>query len=81
MREAIEWANQIEGADEIAFSADLVERLRQSPGTITKTLQFGDRSEYVISEDLVIHGPGADLLTVSGDNFSYHFWVQANNPT
>jgi len=55
LREAIDQANNIPGIGAIAFAPNVV-------GTIVLS------GELAISDDLVINGPGAATLTVSGDN-------------
>src|SRR5687767_2794880 len=56
------------GADEILFSSPL---FTQGPGTITLGL-----GELQITDDLTITGPGADLLTINGNNASRVFFLQ-----
>ena len=65
LREAIEAANAAGGADTITFAAGL------NGSTITLT------SEIDITDDLVIQGPGAALLTVSGDDGNRVFYIQS----
>jgi hypothetical protein len=63
LRQAILDANAAAGPDEIVFAAGL-------GGTITLT-----SGEMVITDDLVITGPGAGVLTVSGNDLSRIFKV------
>ena len=70
LREAIEWANVLPGADQITFSSDLIEQLRQDPQLLTLA-----GSQLEITDDLSIYGPGAQLLTISGQDLSRHFYV------
>lgn len=62
LREAIEKANGQEGADVIQFAENV-------QGTISLTTQI------IITDELTIDGPGADVLTVSGNNVSRVFQV------
>src|SRR4051812_37694596 len=55
LREAVELANSTAGPDTIAFAAGLT-------GTIKLT--FG---QLMVSDDLTINGPGAKVLSVSGN--------------
>jgi len=59
LRQAIEDANAAGGADDIAFNAAFF----ATPRTITLTAANG---QLTIADDLVVNGPGAGLLTVSG---------------
>lgn len=63
LRQAILDANANNGADTITFQAGLT-------GTITLT-----SGELLISDDVTITGPGARLLTVSGNNASRVFFL------
>src|SRR5262245_48070472 len=56
LRQAVLDANSSPGSDEIRFAAGL-------HGTIHLT-----HGEMTITDDLAIHGPGADRLTLSGQN-------------
>jgi predicted outer membrane repeat protein len=58
LRQAILDANAAPGADTITFQAGL-------SGTITLT-----RGQLLITDDLTLAGPGADVLAVSGNNAS-----------
>src|SRR5262245_53223774 len=68
LRQAIVDANKQTGADVINFAPGL-------HGTITLT-----SSELDITDDLTINGPGANVLTVSGDN-NYRIFVLASHET
>ena len=63
LRLAVLTANGAPGADEIAFAAGLA-------GVITLT-----SGEIPISDSLVVHGPGAGVLTVSGNDHSRIFHI------
>lgn len=63
LRQAVLDANAAPGADEVAFQAGLA-------GTIVLTA-----GEIVITGDLVVQGPGADALTVSGNGDSRIFRI------
>ena len=63
LRQAILDANETEGADVIQFAQGL-------EGTISLT-----SGQLVITDELTIDGPGADLLTVSGSGTSRVFHV------
>ncbi len=63
LREAIAFANRLEGDDAIEFAPNVV-------GTIGLTL-----GELTISEDVGIYGPGAEVLTVSGGGESRVFSI------
>jgi hypothetical protein len=65
LRSAVLAANTVAGADEIVFAPGL-------NGTITLT-----SGEIAITDDLVITGPGADVLTVSGNRQSRIFNIDA----
>ena len=65
LREAILAANAQSGQDTIKFAHDLQGEL------LLKT-------ELVISDDLIIQGPGADVLTVSGQNRTRVFRIDVN---
>src|SRR5262245_9646669 len=58
LRDCVDQANSTAGADDIVFGA-----LFNVPQTITLTT-----GEIAITEDINIKGPGAGLLTVSGNN-------------
>ncbi|MCA9070865.1 MAG: hypothetical protein KDA84_18175, partial [Planctomycetaceae bacterium] len=62
MREAIEDANDNPGQDRIVFA-------RSARGTI------GLSSQLVVTDDLIIEGPGAQKLTVSGENTTRVFAI------
>jgi len=66
LREAILAANANAGADVINFAAGIT-------GTITLT-----QSQLLITESVTINGPGARLLTVSGNNVSRIFEITGN---
>ena len=66
LREAIELANAIPGADSIVFAADL------AGATITLT-----GGELPITDHLTITGPGADQLTISGNHASRILYVHS----
>ncbi|HEX4946308.1 MAG TPA: choice-of-anchor Q domain-containing protein [Blastocatellia bacterium] len=66
LRDAVTQANGAAGADTITFAANVT-------GTITLTT-----GELVITEALTINGPGANLLTISGNNASRVFYVSWN---
>src|SRR5438105_2454988 len=68
LRDAIVAANKNAGADVIAFSPIVF----IPPHTITLT-----SGELLISDALTIQGPGASLLTVSGNNASRVFDIDA----
>jgi hypothetical protein len=67
LREAIELANQYGSIDTIRFDASLTEA-----GLATILLTQG---ELAITDDVTIEGPGAEWLTVSGNNASRVFHV------
>ncbi|HEV7669442.1 MAG TPA: IPTL-CTERM sorting domain-containing protein [Thermoanaerobaculia bacterium] len=67
LRQAVLDANAAAGADEVTFAPGLT-------GTITLT-----SGEIVISDSLVIHGPGLGALTVSGGDQYRIFFIE--NPT
>lgn len=69
LRQAVLDANAAAGSDEIVFAAGL-------NGTITLTL-----GEMKITDDLVVHGPGADVITVSGNNLSRIFNIDDGSAT
>lgn len=62
LREAIEDANDSQGQDRIVFA-------RSARGTI------GLSSQLVVTDDLIIEGPGARKLTVSGENATRVFAI------
>src|SRR5262249_57444788 len=64
LRDAVTQANAHTGADVITFQSGLT-------GTIALT-----GGELDITDDVKINGPGADKLTVSGNNASRIFHVQ-----
>jgi hypothetical protein len=66
LRQAIIDANTASGPDRIAFDGTVF----NTPQTITLT-----SGELGISDDLTVQGPGANLLTVSGNNASRVFQV------
>ncbi|HWS72451.1 MAG TPA: right-handed parallel beta-helix repeat-containing protein, partial [Thermoanaerobaculia bacterium] len=63
LRDAIAQANNNLGADVITFNASVT-------GTITLTT-----GQLYISDDLDVQGPGASVLTVSGNNSSRVFYI------
>ena len=65
LRQAVLGANASPGADEILFAPGLT-------GTITLT-----SGAILISDSLVVTGPGAGVLTVSGNDASRIFLVSA----
>ncbi|HYJ90891.1 MAG TPA: CSLREA domain-containing protein [Pyrinomonadaceae bacterium] len=66
LREAIRAANNSAGADTINFSSGLT-------GTITLQSDFG--GQLLITESVTINGPGARVLTVSGNGTSRAFQI------
>ncbi|HEV7669438.1 MAG TPA: IPTL-CTERM sorting domain-containing protein [Thermoanaerobaculia bacterium] len=64
LRQAVLNANAAAGPDEVAFAPGL-------SGTITLT-----SGEIVISDPLIVHGPGIGLLTVSGNDLFRIFYVE-----
>jgi hypothetical protein len=62
--DAIAWANELPGPDTISLSAGLIEQLQASD----QPAQINIFETLVITDDLTIHGPGADLLSISGGN-------------
>src|SRR5262249_3010422 len=60
LREAIEFANKLPGADLITFDNSIF----GTPQVISLTLG----TELAVTDSLTIQGPGAGLLTVSGAN-------------
>src|SRR5262249_51326344 len=60
LREAIEFANKLPGADLITFDKSVF----GTPQVISLTLG----TELAVTDSLTIQGPGAGLLTVSGAN-------------
>ena len=64
LRQAVRKANASPGADEVAFAPGLT-------GTITLTA-----GEILITDHLVVHGPGAGVLTISGNRQSRIFHVE-----
>ena len=69
LRQAVLDANTLTGADEIKFDHKL-------SGTIALT-----SGQLTISDDLVIHGPSADEITVSGSDISRVFAIQSSGAT
>ncbi len=63
LREAVEQANTIIGADSIAFSAGLTGSIKLTSGQLD------------ILDDLTINGPGARVLSVSGNSSSRVFRI------
>lgn len=72
LREAIEWANQLPGTDEIAFDEDFLTELRDAGEPILLELENGP---LLINSDITLHGPGVDQLTISGLNDSRVFEI------
>ena len=70
LREAIRLSNGAAGADTITFSPSVF-------GT-PQTIALGG-TEMVIADELTLSGPGASLLTLSGNNASRVFNVRAVN--
>lgn len=68
LRQAILDANAAAGADTINFTGTMADT---TPDTITLTT-----GQLVIGDDLTITGPGANLLTISGNNASRVFVIQ-----
>jgi hypothetical protein len=68
LRQAILDANAAAGADTINFTGTMADT---TPDTITLTT-----GQLVISDDLTITGPGANLLTINGNNASRVFAIQ-----
>ncbi|MFM6190443.1 MAG: DUF4347 domain-containing protein [Planktothrix sp.] len=68
LRQAILDANAAAGADTINFTETMADT---TPDTITLTT-----GQLVISDDLTITGPGANLLTINGNNASRVFAIQ-----
>jgi hypothetical protein len=64
LRQAVRKANASKGADQVVFAPGLT-------GTITLTT-----GEILITDPLVIHGPGAGVITVSGNDRSRIFHVE-----
>ncbi len=69
LREAIELTNQLEGPDQVWFADSM------SGQTITLA-----NGQLGITSSLAIIGPGADLLTINGNNASRVFNVDDNSP-
>src|SRR5262245_32733574 len=69
LRQAVLDANTLAGADEIKFDRKLL-------GTIALT-----SGQLSITDDLTIHGPGADELTVSGSDNSRVFSIASATAT
>jgi CSLREA domain-containing protein len=69
LREAIATANSDSAADTIVFDPAVF----NTPKTITLA------SQLTISEDLTIEGPGADLLSISGNNASRVFVLNSGD--
>jgi CSLREA domain-containing protein len=67
LREASEEANTAAGADEIVFASGLT-------GTITLT---DDDGAIYLLDEVAVTGPGANVLTVSGDDDTRVFYVDA----
>lgn len=68
LRQAILDANAAAGADTINFTGTMADT---TPDIITLTT-----GQLLISDDLTITGPGANLLTISGNNASRVFVIQ-----
>lgn len=68
LRQAILDANAAAGADTINFTGTMADT---TPDIITLTT-----GQLVITDDLTITGPGANLLTISGNNASRVFAIQ-----
>jgi len=64
LRQAVLNANAAAGADDVAFAPGLT-------GTITIT-----SGEIVISDPLVVHGPGIGVLTISGNDLFRIFYLE-----
>ena len=64
LRQAVLDANGAAGADEVAFAPGLT-------GTVTLT-----SGEILITDSLLVHSPGAGVLTVSGNDMSRIFHVE-----
>lgn len=69
LRQAVLDANALAGADEVTFLAGLT-------GTIVLT-----SGEIPITDDLAVSGPGAGVLTVSGNNSSRIFQIDDGTAT
>ena len=72
--DAVAWANAIPGPDTIVFSEELLKQIEQDPeldGQATIALD----SQLHITDDLTIIGPGADVLTISGQDLHRVFLV------
>lgn len=71
LREAIEFANERSGRQEITFRPNEF----FSASTITLAGQPLDSDQLEITDDVTITGPGADLLSVSGDDDNRVFLI------
>ncbi|SKB15165.1 hypothetical protein PL11201_70012 [Planktothrix sp. PCC 11201] len=73
LRQAILDANAAAGADTINFTGTMADT---TPDTITLT-----SGQLLISGDVTINGPGANLLTISGNNAGRVFVIYSVNAT
>src|SRR5690606_4267257 len=67
LREAINYANSKSGADEITFSNSTANGAVNFHDGTARTITLGG-SGLVISSNLTITGPGANLLNISGND-------------
>ncbi len=74
LSDAVAWANAIPGHDTIRFSQALLDQIESDfDGSATITLG----SQLNITDDLTILGPGAKVLSLSGDKRSRIFQIEA----
>ena len=78
LREAIELANAFDDVNTINIHPGLT-----AGGAVEINLeaQTGVPRELVITQDVVINGPGADLLTIDGQDASRHFRIEGATAT
>src|SRR4051812_27877469 len=70
LHQAIQDANAAAGADEIQFTGSVF--TDPTPDTIT----VGDL-QLIVTDSLKISGPGANLLSISGNNLKRHLYFSA----
>ena len=75
LREAVQLANQNPDSDVIRFAKDLLTTSGQRA-----TIELDD-GPIVVSNSVVIYGPGSELLAVDGNDNGAVFFVQSGNVT